>query len=43
MLSALGEGRDDWDLAIWCASVNNILEGRTPKDLLLAEPDRGSE
>ncbi len=31
---------DEWDIAIWFASINGFLGGRAPKDLLLSAPDK---
>lgn len=31
---------EEWDIAIWFASVNSFLGGKIPKDLLLGAPDR---
>lgn len=31
---------DDWDTAVWFASVNSFLGGETPKDLLQRAPKR---
>lgn len=31
---------DEWDIAIWFASVNGFLGGAMPKDLLTSAPDR---
>ena len=40
VLEALGEGWDDWSLAVWFASVNSFLDGKIPKDLVLSAPDQ---
>jgi hypothetical protein len=32
--------KDDWGLAYWFASVNSLLGGKRPQDLLISEPDR---
>lgn len=40
VLEGLGEGWDDWSLAIWFASVNSFLGGKMPKDLLLPAPEQ---
>lgn len=37
---ALFHELEDWDIAIWFASVNSFLGGKVPKDLLLKVPDR---
>jgi hypothetical protein len=40
VLEALGDGWDDWSLAIWFASGNSFLGGKMPKDLLLSTPEQ---
>jgi len=32
--------KDDWGLAYWFASVNSLLGGKRPQDLLIGQPDR---
>lgn len=40
VLQVLKSNRDDWDVAIWFASVNSFLGGATPKDQLGIAPER---
>lgn len=40
VLEALGEGWDDWSLAIWFASVNSSLGDKMPKDMLLSASEQ---
>ena len=32
--------KDDWGVAYWFASVNSLLGGKRPQDLLIDQPDR---
>ncbi len=40
ILSLFEPEMDEWEIAIWFASVNSYLGGTMPKDLLLREPGR---
>ena len=40
VLERFGRNLDDWDIAIWFASVNSFLGGVRPMDLLQSAPER---
>ncbi|WP_336960310.1 hypothetical protein [Sphingobium aquiterrae] len=40
ILKRFGSDLEDWDIAIWFASVNSFLGGVRPMDMLKSDPDR---
>jgi hypothetical protein len=40
VLKHFADALDEWDIAIWFASVNSFLGGQRPMDLLKSEPER---
>ncbi|EKU73436.1 hypothetical protein HMPREF9718_03905 [Sphingobium yanoikuyae ATCC 51230] len=40
ILKRFGNDLEDWDIAIWFASVNSFLGGVRPMDMLKSDPDR---
>ncbi|MCL4182326.1 MAG: hypothetical protein KJ011_02655 [Burkholderiaceae bacterium] len=40
VLEVFGDNKDGWGLAYWFASVNSLLGGRRPQDVLATEPER---
>lgn len=40
VLKRFGSDLEDWDIAIWFASVNSFLGGARPMDLLKKDPER---
>lgn len=40
VIAAFRGRKDDWGMAYWFASVNSMLGGKRPQDLLLTQPER---
>jgi len=40
VVAAFRGHKDDWGMAYWFASVNSMLGGKRPQDLLLTQPER---
>lgn len=40
VLKCFASGLEDWDIAIWFASVNSFLGGDRPMDLIKSDPER---
>ena len=40
VIQILSDMKDEWGLAYWFRSVNSLLDGARPQDLLATEPER---